>query len=200
VPAIEWARTRRPEYLAPAAVFGLVLAGSGIPLLLAFPALALSVAAAAAAGFVGVALVLAGRATSVIVSLVQVAQALALVPAAATISGSLGEPSTTRAALAAALYLVGSVLLVRSMIRARGDARFVAASIGFHAAGVLLAVSFLQLPYAVFAAGLLARAIALPLVQARLASGPRRLRPVHIGVIEIAASTTLVGLAFGAGF
>jgi hypothetical protein len=149
---------------------------------------------------VAVAFVLSGRATSVVVSLAQVAQAIALVPAAATISGALAEPSTMRATAAAGLYLVGSVLLVRSMIRARGSRSYLAASIGFHAIAAVAASMLLSWPYAVFAVGLLGRAVILPLVQARLAAGPRRLRPIHIGLVEIVASSALVLLAFAIGF
>jgi hypothetical protein len=176
-----------------------VLAASGLILVVTWPELAVVIAVVVAAGLAAVAVTLAGHPRSVAVSLIEVAQAIALVPAAAILSGTLREPSTVRAALVAALYLVGSVLLVRSMIRARGDARFLGASIGFHAAGVPLAAAALPWPYAVLAAGLLARAIALPILQARR-TGPRRLRPIHIGMVEIIASTTLVVLAFVVGF
>jgi hypothetical protein len=199
VPALEWIRTRRPEHLPPAGLFGLVLAGAGVPLLVTYPDIALFVAGALAAGAATVVVVLAGRATSVAVSLLQVAQAIFLVPAAATISGTLGDASTWRAALVGGIYLVGSVLVVRSMIRARGDRRFLAASMAFHGGAVVLAAGLLPWPYAVLAAGLLARAVALPLLQSRLAAGPRRLRPIHIGMVEIVASVALVLLAFGIG-
>jgi hypothetical protein len=200
VPAIEWVRARRSELLRPAAVFGAVVAASGIMLLTEWPELLLVGAAVAVAAGAAVAVALAGRPKSVVVSLVEVAQAIALVPAVAIISGTLDEPSTLRAAIAAGIYLLGSVLLVRSMIRARGDARVRAASIAFHAIGVLAAAVLLPWPYAVFAAGLLARAVALPLIQARFDATPRRLRPIHIGVVEIVASVTLVAMAFGVGF
>lgn len=200
VPFIDWLRTRRPELLRPAAAFGLALAASGIPLVVQHPVLVVVAALVAGAGLATAALTVTGHPKSVLVSLLEVSQAIALVPAAAIVAGTLDAPATWRATLAAGLYLAGSVLVVRSMIRARGDARFLAASIGFHAAGVVLTALFLPLPYAVLAAALLARAVALPALATRLAAGPRRLRPFHIGLVEIAASSTLIVLAFTAGF
>lgn len=200
VPAVEWLRRRHGEDLRPAAVFGVVLAVSGIPLLAAWPELLLvGVAVAGLAGVV-LALTLFGHPRSVLVSLVEVAQAVALVPAAAIVAGSPGEPATWHAALAAGIYLVGTVLFVRSMIRARGNAWFLAASLGFHALGVAGAIAVLPWPYVIFAGGLLARAIALPAIASRQAGRSRRLRPIHIGLVEIIASVTLVLLAFGVGF
>jgi hypothetical protein len=159
-----------------------VLAGSGSLLLVQLPELAVVGVAVVGASLVTIALALAGHPKSVVVSLVEVAQAIALVPAAAIIAGTLDEPSTTRATIAAGLYLVGSVLLVRSMIRARGNAWFLAASIGFHAIGVVAAAWLLPWPFAFFAAGLLGRAIALPVIQ----HGGRRGPPVrdHIGLVR----------------
>jgi hypothetical protein len=200
VPAIEWVHTRRSALLRPASVFGVVLAASGVALLVDRPELAVVGAAVAVAGIAAVVVTLAGHPKSVVVSLAEVAQATALVPAAAIVSGTLAEPSTSRAAIAAGIYLAGSVLLVRSVIREKGNPRFLAASIGFHAIGVVAAASLLAWPYAIFAAGLLARAVALPIVEARLDATPRRLRPIHIGLVEIAASVTLVALGFSAGF
>ena len=200
VAAVDWLRTRRPEHLRPASVYGLLLAISGIPLVVQWPGLALLVAGVIAAGLAALAVALAGHPKSVVVSLLEVAQAIALVPASAIISGTLGEPATARAAIAASVYLVGSVLLVRSMIRERGNTWFLAASIGFHAFGLLAMAAVLGWPYAVLAAALLARAIALPLAQARSDGRSRRLRPVHIGIVEIGASIALGGLAFTVGF
>lgn len=199
VPFVDWVRTRRPEPLRPALLFGTLLAATGIALVLLWPGLAIVGAVVAIAGLVTVALSLAGHPNSVLVSLVQVAQAIALVPAAAIVAGTLDEPATWRATLAAGVYLTGSVLVVRSMIRARGDARYLAASVAFHAVGLSAMVTLLPWPYALLAAALLGRAIALPALAARWAGTPRRLRPIHIGLVEIAASVTLVALAFAVG-
>ena len=181
-------------------MFGLLLAGSGGTLLVIHPDLVPLVTVVGGLSLAAVALVLAGRATSVGVSLVQVVQAVALVPAAAVMAGTLAAPSTLRATVAVCIYLVGSVLLVRSMIRARGNGWFLAASIAFHAVAAVAAAILLPWPYAVFVVALLARAVVLPVLQARLATGPRPLRPIHIGLVEIVASTTLVVLAFAIGF
>lgn len=200
VAVLDWARTRRAASLRPAAVFGTVLAGSGIPLLAAHPSLAVIALAAGAAGLGALLVSALGRPKSVVVSLLEVAQALLLVPAAAAISGSLAEPSTGRATLAAGVYLVGSVLHVRALIRERGNRWFLATSLAFHGAAVGVAAVLLPAPYAVLAAAFLARAAILPFAQARAAEGPRRLRPIHIGIGEIAASVALAVLAFVVGF
>jgi hypothetical protein len=200
VPFIDWLRTRRLELLRPAAVFGALLAASGIPLLAQRQDLAAVAAGVGGLGLATAALTVTGHPKSVLVSLLEVAQAIALVPAAAIVAGTLYEPATWRATLAAGSYLAGSVLVVRSMIRARGDARYLAASIAFHAAGLVAAVALLPWPYVVISAGLLGRAVALPVLAARLAPGPRRLRPIHIGIVEIVASTALVALAIVVGF
>ena len=67
-------------------------------------------------------------------SLAQTAIALVLVPAAAYVSGAWETEAVVRATLVAAGYLVGTVLVVRSVIRERGNRGFVALSVGFHAA------------------------------------------------------------------
>ena len=200
VPAIDWLRTRRPELRPPAVLFGAATVAAGVPLVVTYPAILPIVGVAAVAAVVALWLTLAGRATSVLVSLVQVAQAIALVPAAAVITGTLATPAAGRATLAASLYLIGSVLVVRSLIRERGNAAWLAASIAFHALAILAAAVVLPWPYVVLAVGLLGRAIGLPLLQRRLDAGPRRLRPIHIGIVEIVASVALIALALLVGF
>ena len=94
--------------------------------------------------------------------------------------------------LVAAGYQLGVVLVVRSVLRERGNESFLALSIGFHVGLVVLAAIALPLPYTIVAAGLTARAVALPLAQRRLALGPRLLRPIHVGIVEIVASLAVV--------
>lgn len=200
VPATEWMRTRRPELRPPTLLFGAATAAFGIPLVAMHTAIALFALVAAAAGLIALALSLGGRATSVLVSLVQVAQAIALVPAAAVVTGRFDAPATLEATLAAAIYLIGSVLVVRSLIRARNDLAYLAVSVAFHAVAVVVAALLLPGAYAVLAVGLLARAIALPIAQRRLEGGSHRLRPIHIGIVEIVASLALVLVAVVAGF
>jgi hypothetical protein len=57
---------------------------------------------------------------------------------------------------------------------------------------VVLALLLLPVPYAVLAAGLAFRAAALPVAQRRMAGGPRPLRPVQVGIVEIVASLAVV--------
>jgi hypothetical protein len=132
--------------------------------------------------------------------LAQTAIALVLVPAAACVSGAWETEAVVGATLVAAGYLVGTVLVVRSVIRERGNRGFVALSVGFHAAFLAVAMVALPWPYAACAAGLLARAIALPFVERRRAGTSRPLRPVQVGIVEMVASTVLVIVAFAAGF
>jgi hypothetical protein len=101
-----------------------------------------------------------------------------------------------RATVVAAGYLVGTVLVVRSVIRQRGNRGFAALSVGFHAALALVATLALPWPYAVYLAALTGRAVALPIVERRRAGTARPLRPVQVGIVEMVASTALVVLAF----
>jgi len=129
-------------------------------------------------------------------SLAQTAVALVLVPAAAVVSGAWQTEAVVGATVVAAGYLVGSVLAVRSVIRERGNRGFVAFSVAFHAAFLIVAMVALPWPYAACAAGLLARAVALPFVERSRAGTSRPLRPVQIGLVEMVASTVLVIVAF----
>ena len=67
---------------------------------------------------------------------------------------------------------------------------------GFHAAVTVLALAMLPVGYGLLAAGLAARAVALPVVQRARASGTRQLRPIHVGLVEIAASLAVVWVSF----
>jgi hypothetical protein len=193
-----WTRSRRPpEYRLPITVYGTIAAGLGVLLLVAFPPLALAgvvVVPTAAIVFRGAQ---PGTRRDLANSLAQVAQALVLVPITAFVSGAWDVQAVLAYTLVAAGYQVGVVLVVRSVLRERGNTAIRALSVGFHVLLVIVAAAFLPLPYLVLALGLTARAIALPLVQRRLAGGPRPLRPVHVGMVEILASlaVVLVGLA-----
>jgi hypothetical protein len=121
--------------------------------------------------------------------------------AAVSSDAGVGVDWPTPSLVAAVLltYFLGTVLYVKTMIRERGRAGYVAASVGFHltavAAATWLAATGLQtwaLP--VVAALLTARAAAGPFVNARR---PRPLRPAVVGVGEIVASlaVTLVAQA-----
>lgn len=203
IAALEWTRSRRSASLRPAVVFGAIFVASGSPLLVVDPRLLVVGMPVAAAAAVTLGMSIAGRGKSVAVSLVEVVQALALVPAAALLAGGALDSTVAEAALASGLYLLGSVLMVRSLIRERGNRAFAAASLAYHALATVAAWQLLPWPYAVFGAALLARAAGLLVAQARWRTGSRgqsRLRPVHVGIIEIMASLVLVTLAFGVGF
>jgi hypothetical protein len=129
-------------------------------------------------------------------SLAQTAIALVLVPAAGHLSDAWDPAAVAAATAIAAGYLVGTVLVVRSVIRERGNRAFAALSVAFHAACTIAAAATIAWPYAVYFAGLTGRAVALPVVERRAAGGPRPLRPIHVGIVEIVASTVLVILAF----
>jgi amino acid transporter len=94
----------------------------------------------------------------------------------------------------------GTVFVVRSVIRERGNRAFAGLSVGFHVACAIAAAAALAWPYALYFVGLTGRAIALPAVERRAAGGPRPLRPIHVGIVEIVASTVLVILAFAVPF
>ncbi len=192
-----WLRSRRrPSFVPSLAVYGGTFAVAGLVLLAAFPALALSAVVVVPAGALVIGGARPGTRRDLANSLAQTAIALVLVPAAAYVSGAWESEAVVRATLVAAGYLAGTVLVVRSVIRERGNRGFVALSVGFHAAFLALAAVALPWPYAAFAAGLLARAIVLPLVERRRAGSPRPLRPIQVGIVEIVASTLLVVLAF----
>jgi hypothetical protein len=196
-----WLRARRrPSFIPSLAVYGGTFAVAGLVLLAAFPALALSAVVVVPAGALVIGGARPGTPRDLVNSLAQTVIALVLVPAAAHVSGAWEPEVVVLATAVAAGYLVGTVLVVRSVIRERGNRGFVALSIGFHAAFAVAAALFLAWPWALYAAGLTARAIALPLVERRRAGTSRPLRPVQVGIVEIVASTVLVVLAVAVGF
>ena len=192
-----WARGRRkPVYRPPIAVYGTTFAILGIILAISFPALLLTGLVVVPAGVVVAGGARPGTRRDLANSLAQVAQALVLVPATAFVAGGAGTGHVVAYSLVAAAYLVGSVLVVRSVLRERGNDRFAALSIGFHVLLVAIAALALSPWYAVVAAWLAARAVALPLVQRRWAGGPHQLRPLQVGVVEIISSLAVVVVAF----
>jgi len=192
-----WTRARRPRtYLAPIVAYGGLFAILGLTLVVAFPALLLTLVVAGPAALVVLGGARPGTRRDLANSLAQVAQALVLVTAAACVSGGFEVEPVVAATAVAAGYLVGTVLVVRSVLRERGNEAFAALSVGFHVVLVGLALALLPPAYAVVAAALALRALALPILQRRLAAGPRPLRPIHVGLIEIAASVAIVAVAF----
>jgi hypothetical protein len=192
-----WSRGRRaPEYRRPILVYGVAFAILGLVLVIAFPPIVLTMIVALPAAFVVFQGARSGTRRDLANSVAQVAQAMVLVPAAAFVSGEFDLGRVLPYSAVAAAYLVGTVLVVRSVLRERGNAAFAALSVGFHAAVTALALVMLPVGYALLAAALAARAIALPMVQRARASGARPLRPIHVGLVEIAASLAVVVVSF----
>jgi hypothetical protein len=192
-----WLRARRrPSFMPSLLAYGGVFALAGVILLAAFPALVLALLVVVPAGALVVGGARPGTPRDLVNSLGQAAIALVLAPAAAHLSGAWETDAVLRATLVSAAYLAGTVLVVRSVIRERGNRGFAALSIGFHLALVPAAAVALPWPFAVLAAGLAGRAVALPIVERRRARSGRPLRPVAVGLVEIVASTALVALAF----
>lgn len=194
--AQSWSRARRaPEFIRPLVVYAVAFALLALPLVIAFPALLLVVVIggpAAALVFRGAR---PGTRRDLVNSLAQVVQALVLVPATAYVSGSFDATAVVRFTLIAAAYLVGTVLVVRSVLRERGNEAFAALSVGTHLAFTLAAAVALPWQYALVAALLTLRAAALPVLQRRAARSPHPLRPVHVGIVEIVSSVVVVGLS-----
>ena len=180
------------------AVYGTVAVVLGIVLLVAFPPLALAAVVVVPTGLLVFRGARPGTRRDLANSLAQVAQALVLVPVTAWVSGTWDPERVIAYTCVAAGYQLGSVLVVRSVLRERGNRGFAALSVGFHLALVVLAALFLPLPYALVAAGLAARAAVLPVAQRRMAGGPTPLRPIHVGIVEIVASVSVVVVSFAA--
>lgn len=192
-----WARARRSSaYRSPILVYGIAFGTLGLLLAWAFPPLLLTLVVVGPSSVVILGGARPGTRRDLANSVAQVAQALVLVPAAAYVSGNPDASRVAAYTLVAAAYLLGSVLVVRSVLRERGNESFARVSIGTHVA--LLAVAWLLLPagFALVAGWLAARAAALPLLQRRWAGGPRALRPVHVGLVEIVSSLAVVAVSF----
>lgn len=192
-----WSRARRPAALrTPLAVWTLAFVSLGLPLVVRYPVLLTSLVILAPAGAVVVAGARPGRRRGLANSLAQVAQALVLVPAAAVVSGQFDATAVWAATGVAAAYLVGTVLVVRSVLGERNNPRFAVLAAAFHVLAVALALWLLPPGYALVAVWLLLRAIALPILARRLAAGPRPLRPVQVGVVEMISSIAVVVVSF----
>jgi asparagine N-glycosylation enzyme membrane subunit Stt3 len=197
VTAQTWSRGRRPPaYRVPLVVYGTVAVVLGVILLVAFPQLALAAVVVVPTGIIVFRGAQPGTRRDLANSLAQVAQALVLVPVTAWVSGAWDPARVIAYTCVAAGYQVGTVLVVRSVLRERGNDAFAALSVAFHVLLVVLAALFLPLPYALVATGLATRAAALPVAQRRMARGPRPLRPIHVGIVEIVASLSVVVVSF----
>lgn len=192
-----WTRARRaPGYRSPILVYGATFAGLGLVLVVAFPRLLLTLLVAIPAAIIIFQGAKPGTRRDLANSVAQVAQALVLVPAAAYVSGEFEVDRVAAYTAIAAAYLLGTVLVVRSVLRERGNDAFAALAMGTHLAVAAVALVLLPAGYGVLGLALATRAIALPFLQRRWAGGPRPLRPIYVGLVEIAASVAVVVVAF----
>jgi hypothetical protein len=192
-----WRRARsRRKYRSTLLVYGSLFVAFSLALTISHPALCLALLALIPAAAVTVWLSRPGRSKGVTESLAQVAEALVLIPAAAYLAGPLNDSRVALATLAAGLYLAGTVLAVRSVIRERGNSRFAALSTGYHTIAAIAALLLLPGVYAALFVALAVRALALPIAERRLADTAHPLRPKGVGMVEIVASVCLVGLCF----
>jgi hypothetical protein len=128
-------------------------------------------------------------------SLAQAAQALVLVPAAALVADAFDPGRVAIATAVTAAWLLGTVLVVRSMLRERDSVAFAGVSAGYHAVLVLPA-ALLGPAWAILVFGLAVRAAALPAIGRRRAAAGRPLKPIHVGLVELVAAVALVVVAF----
>ena len=192
-----WVRARvRQRYMASLIVYVFVATVLGVVLIATHPVLLLALLVLTPAGAVTLIAAKVGHARGVVAGFVQVAEALVLVPAAAVLAGPFDPAAVGKSALLAAVYLVGTVLAVRSVIREQRNAGFAAVSVGFHLAATAVAVVLFSPPFAVLLSLLTIRAALLPIIQRRSHDTARPLRPVHVGLVEMVVATCVVGLAF----
>lgn len=193
-----WLRARRrAPFTLPLAVYGAGFGVLGVALLLAFPPLLATVVVLGPTAALVVAGAKPGTRRDLVNSLAQAAQAVVLVPSAAWVSGAFNATSVAVATGVAAVYLLGTVLVVRSVLRERDSTAFATVSTGFHV--LLVAPALLLGPvWAILALTLAVRAAALPLAARRRAGTPRPLRPVHVGAVEAVVAVAVVVVAFAA--
>jgi hypothetical protein len=193
-----WLRARRRDaFIVPLVVYGAGFGVLGLALVVAFPALLATLVVLGPTTALIVAGAKPGTRRDLVNSLAQSGQAVVLVPAAAWVSGAFDPARAAIATAVGAAYLLGTVLVVRSVLRERNSSAFTALSVGFHA---VLAVPALLLGpvWVLLAVGLALRAAALPTLARRQAGTHRPLKPVHVGAVEAVASIAVVLVAFAA--
>ncbi len=184
------------RYRAPLIVYGGAFGALGLLLAWTHPILLMALVVLVPAAGTALWAARPGAGRAITASLAAVVQALVLLPAGAVLGGPFDWLVVGRATLLAAIYFLGTVLVVRSVIRERGNGGFAALSVGYHLGAVTLAGLLLPWAYAAYVAALAVRAAALPVLQLRWARSGRRLRPIQVGIVEIVASAALVALAF----
>ena len=188
------ARHRAP-FVVPLGVYAAAFGALALALVAAFPGLLLTLAVLGPATALIVTGAKPGTRRDLANSLGQVVQALVLVPSAAWVSGTFDAGRVALATGVSAAYLLGTVLVVRSVLRERSSRTFTAFSTAFH--GLLAVAAVLLGPaWVVLAIGLAVRAAALPSAARRLNGTPRALKPVHVGAVEAVAAVAVVATAF----
>lgn len=191
-----WLRARRRDpFTVPLAVYGAVFGVLGLVLAVAFPALLAGLVVLVPTTALIVAGAKPGTRRDLANSLAQAVQALVLVPAAAWVSGAFDPTATVIATAVGAAYLLGTVIVVRSVLRERNSVGFAAFSVAFHAV-LIVPAALLGPEWALLATALAVRAAALPMAARRMAGTARPLRPVHVGAVEGVASVAVVLVAF----
>ncbi len=192
-----WTRARsRHRYSASLVVYVVIASVLGAALVVTHPALLLALLVLAPTGAVTLMAAAQGRARVLAVGLAQAGEALVLLPAAASLAGPLEMTAVAKATLLAAIYLISTVLAVRSVIREQGNAGFAAVSVGFNIAATAVGAAVLPLPFVGLLGVLTIRALLLPSVQRLRRDTSKPLRPIHVGIVEMILAMVLVGLAF----
>ncbi len=175
-------KTRRPRrFRAQLTWYGAFTVAFAVPVLVASPRVLLFAPAYAALLAVNAWYAFRRRERALLNDLASVTQSCLMVFVVAAVAGQ--PPDVVfQAFLVVLLYLTGTVLYVKTMIRERGSRAYRRGSIAYHAAALAAAAAVGPVPAAVFAL-LLVRASALP---------DRRLQPSRVGVIEIVASVLVL--------
>lgn len=175
-------KTRRPARVrAQLLVYGAVTAVCGLVVLVARPQILLFAPVFAAVLAVNAFFAKARHDRALANGLVSVLASVLILPVVA-VAGGVSPWRVTGTFLVTLLYFTGSLLFVRTTIRARGDRRMRAGSVAFHAVA-LVGAAGIALPYAVPFTGFLIRAAALP---------GRSLTPKQVGIVEIVSSLALL--------
>ncbi|MEU6540829.1 YwiC-like family protein [Streptomyces sp. NPDC047000] len=175
-------KTRRPARVrTQLLVYGGVTAVCGLAVLVASPRVLLFAPVFAAVLAVNAFFARARHDRALANGLVSVLASVLILPVVAVAGKTpLGQVGDTF--LVTLLYFTGSLLFVRTTIRARGDRRMLGTSVAFHAVA-LGAAAWIATPYALPFTGYLIRAAAVP---------RRALTPLRIGVVEIVSSLALL--------
>lgn len=176
-------KTGRPGRVRPQlVVYGTVAAVAGVPVVAARPAVLLVAPAFAVLLAVNAAAARRRADRSLVNDLASVVQACLVTPVVALVAQVPVAP-VLGAALAAFLYLAGTVPYVKTMIRERDDPRYLAGSIAYHV---------VALGVATWLSGRLAVPFALYLVRAVVL--PRRAGTTvqQVGLVEVVCSLLLL--------